>query len=100
MMGRKREERSLYDSYCELLELWAASDWATEGQRDQVQPPPGTQSHKSFCWHRVPLPQQLPVPSGDKRAFVGSIKPKVLHSPQVLRFMNDGDRDQGGKRHT
>lgn len=37
---------------------------------------------------------------GTKRPFVGSIKPEVLHSPQVLRFMNDGDRDQRGKRHT
>lgn len=49
-----------------------------EWQWDQVQPPPRTQSHKSSCWHRAPLPEQLPVPAGDKKAFVGFRQPELL----------------------
>lgn len=99
-MAASLASKPLYDRHCDVFRvlgsLWlghagllSGSEW----QWDQVQPPPRTQSHKSSRWHRAMLPEQLPVPAGDKKAFVGFRQPELLHSLRILRFMSDAEKD-------
>ena len=102
-MAASLPSEPLYDRHCNVFRvlgsLWLGHAVLLSGpewQWDQVQPPPRTQSHKSSCWHWAPLPEQLPVPAGDKKAFVGFRQPELLLSSRILRFMSDVEKDCEG----
>lgn len=105
-MAASLPSKPLYDKHCNVFRvlgsLWLGHAVLLSGpewQWDQVQPPPPrTQSHKSSCWHWASLPEQLPVPAGDKKAFVGFRQPELLFSLRILRFMSNSEKDCGGKR--
>lgn len=97
LMAASLPSKPLYDRHCNVFSglgsIWlghAVLFSSPEWQWDQVQPP-RTQRHKSSCWHRAPLPEQLPVPARDKKAFVGSRQPELLFSLRILTFMSDAE---------